>query len=154
MTPSQGKALTTRRQDTARTNTRSCQGKGRAAREEARGRHGQNPRYGRRRSRGHREAIDKISRTGTCAVAGSIKRTPSRWLAPAGAVGIERGGGDSVARAQARGEGEGRTSGLAGSERPSHLVGLDQVGWRQQVGQGLTSGPGPTGGARKIFTKN
>jgi hypothetical protein len=76
-----------------------AKGKGQAARGEARGRHGQNPRRGRRRSRGHEEAIDKISRTGRCAIAGSIERAPSRRLALAGAVGIERGDGDSVARA-------------------------------------------------------
>jgi hypothetical protein len=109
-TPSQGKTPMTRRQGTTHTSTRSRQGKGRAARGEARGRHGQNPRCRRRRSRGHRDAIDKISRTGRCTVAGSIERAPSRRLAPAGAVGIERGGGDgdSVSRARARREGGGR----------------------------------------------
>jgi hypothetical protein len=108
--PSQGKAPTIRWQGTAHTSTRSCQGKGRAARGEARGRHGQNPRCGRRRSRGHRETIDKISRTSRCAVAGSIERAPSRRLAPAGAVGIEHGGGDSdsFAKARARREGGGK----------------------------------------------
>jgi hypothetical protein len=69
---------------------------------------------------------------------GSIERTPSRRLAPAGAVGIERGSddGDSVARARARGEGEGATRRQAGSEQTIHLVGFDQVGWHRHVGQG------------------
>jgi hypothetical protein len=112
-----------------------AKGKGRAAREEARGRHGQNPRRGRRRSRGHKGAIDKISRTGRCAVAGSIDRDPSRRLAPAGAAGIKCGGGegDAVARARARGEGEEGAS--------NGRVGLDQVGRRRQVGPDRQVGP-------------
>jgi hypothetical protein len=92
------------------TSTRSHPGEGRAARDEARGRHGQDPRRGRRQSRGHKGAIDKISRTGRCAIAGSINRNPSRWLTPAGAAGIERSGGkgDVVARVRGRREGGGR----------------------------------------------
>jgi hypothetical protein len=87
-----------------------AKGKGRAAREEARGRHGRNPRRGRRWSREHKEPIDKISWTGRCTIAGSIECAPSRRLAPAGAVGIERGDSDndSVARARERREGGGR----------------------------------------------
>jgi hypothetical protein len=83
------------------TSTRSHPGEGRAAR----GRHGRDPRRRRRRSRGHTEAIDKISRTSRCAYAGSIDHDPSRRLTPAGAAGIERGGGkgDAVARARVRG---------------------------------------------------
>jgi hypothetical protein len=114
LAPSPGKVSTTCRQGTTHTSTRSRQGKGQAAR----GHHGRNPRCGRRWSRGHQEAIDKISQTGRSTVAGSIERTPSRRLAPAGAVGIECGGddGDSVARARARGEGEREMRRRAGSE--------------------------------------
>jgi hypothetical protein len=123
--PSQGKTPTTRRQGTACTSTRSHQGKGRAARD----RHGQNPRCGRRRSRGHREAIGKISWTGRCTIARSTERTPSRRLAPARAVGIEHGGGngDSVVTTRERGR-RGERADWPGRGRPSHLVGLDQVG--------------------------
>jgi hypothetical protein len=87
------------------------------------------PRCGKRRGRGHREAIGKISWTGRCTIARSTERTPSRRLALAGAVGIERGGGngDSVARARERGR-RGERADWPGRGRPSHLVGLDQVG--------------------------
>jgi hypothetical protein len=134
--PRQRKTPTSCRQGTTRTSTRSRQGKGRAARDEARGCHGRNPRCGRQQSRGHREAISKISRTGRCAVARSTERTPSRRLALARAVGIERGGGngDSVGKAEQlemkleREERRGEHADWPGRGRPSHLVGLDQVG--------------------------
>jgi hypothetical protein len=51
------------------------------------------------------------------------------------------GSGDPVARARARSGEGGATTGRVG-ERPSHLVGLDQVGWHRQVGQRPTGGPG------------
>jgi hypothetical protein len=82
------------------------------------------------------EAIDKISRTRRCAVAGSIDHDPSRRLTLAGTAGIERGGGngDAVARARVRGRRE-VSEASAQSVRPSHLVRLDQVGRRRWVGQ-------------------
>jgi hypothetical protein len=54
---------------------------------------------------GTRGVIDQISRTGRSVVARYIDCDPSRWLTPAEATGIERGGGggDAVARARARG---------------------------------------------------
>jgi hypothetical protein len=105
MTPRQGKVPTTRRQDTAPTSTRFHRGEGQAARDEARGHHGRDPRHRRRRRQGHKGAIDQISRTGRCAIAGSIDHDPSRQLTPAGAAGIESGGGegDVVARARSKG---------------------------------------------------
>jgi hypothetical protein len=107
MAPSQP---TTHRQGTTPTSTRSHRGEGRAAQDEARGRHGRDPRRRRRRSRGHKGAIDKISQTGRCAIAGSINRDPSRRLALEGVAQIEPGGGegDAVARARERREGGGR----------------------------------------------
>jgi hypothetical protein len=142
-TPSQGKMPMTRWQGTTRTSTRSRQGKGRAARGEARGHHGQNPRCRRRQSRGHREAIGKISRTSRCAIAGSIERTPSQWLALAGAVEIEHGGGDgdSVARARERGKERGNAqTGWVGSDRATwsgstRWAGAYRWARAQQVGQ-------------------
>jgi hypothetical protein len=105
MAPRQGKAPMTRRQDTAPTSTRSHRGEGQAARDEARGHHGRDPMCRRRRSRGHKGAIDQISWTGRCAIAGSIDQGPSRRLTSAGAARIEPSGGegDAVARARARG---------------------------------------------------
>jgi hypothetical protein len=105
MAPSQGKTPMTRRQDTTPTSTRSHRGEGQAARDEARGHHGQDPRRRRRRSRGHKGVIDQISWTGRSAVAGSIDCDPSRRLTPAEAAGIGRGSGegDAVARARVRG---------------------------------------------------
>jgi hypothetical protein len=121
-----------------------AKGKGRAAREEARDRHGQNPRCGRWQSREHREAIDKISQTRRCAVAGSIECAPSRRLAPAGAVGIERGGGDSdsVARAQTAWEGGRRCADWPGRN--------DRATWSGSTRQAGTDGwaRGPTSGPR------
>jgi hypothetical protein len=49
MTPSQGKALTSRRQSTTPTSTRSRRGEGPTARDQARGRHGRAPEHQRRR---------------------------------------------------------------------------------------------------------
>jgi hypothetical protein len=137
MAPRQGKAPTTRRQDTAPTSTRSLRGEGQAARDEARDHHGRDPRRRRRWSRGHKGAIHQISRTGRCAIAGSIDQGPSRRLTPAGAAGIERGGGegDVVARARARGGRE--------VDASSGRVGLTEPPGRVRPGR-----PAPIGGPR------
>jgi hypothetical protein len=118
------------------TSTRSHPGKGQAARGEARGRHGRDPRRRRRWSRGHKRAIDKISRTGRCAVAGSINRDPSRRLTPARAAGIEHGDreGDLLARARGRREGGGRC--------------MKWPGWFDRATWSGSTRPAPTGGAR------
>jgi hypothetical protein len=131
MAPSQGKRWWHIGKAQHNTSTRYRQGVGWAARGEARGRHGQNPRCRRRRSQGHREAISEISRTGKCTIARSTERAPSRRLALAGVVQIE--GVVAVAiqsRERARG-GEGWREDWPGRGRPSHLVGLNQVGWHR-----------------------
>jgi hypothetical protein len=99
-------------------------------------------------------AIGKISQTGRCAIARSTERTPSRRLALAGVAGIERGGGDSVARARARGE-ERRTRRLAGSGA------IEPPGRARPGGLAPTGGPGPDKWARtdrwgqeEFLTKN
>jgi hypothetical protein len=117
--------------------------KGQAARGEARGSHVRNPRCGRRRSQEHREPIDKISRTGRCAIARSIECTPSRWLAPAGAVGIERGGGngDSAARARERREGGGRRVDWPGRVDRATWSGSTRQAGPDRWARGPTSGP-------------
>jgi hypothetical protein len=120
-----------------------AKGKGQAARGEARGRHGRNPRCGRRRSQEHREPIDKISRTGRCAVAGSIECAPSRRLAPAGAVRIERGGGNgnSVARARERREEGGRCVDWPGWVDRATWSGSTRQAGADRWARGATSGP-------------
>jgi hypothetical protein len=67
---------------------------------------------------------------------------PSQWLAPAGVAGIERGGGDPVARARVRGEERGgATSGRVESDRATcsrstRWAGADRWARGQQVGPG------------------
>jgi hypothetical protein len=89
MTPSQGKTPMTHRQGIVQHQHMTSSRGSRAAPGEARGRHGRNPRCGRRRSQGHGEAIGKISWTGRCAIARSTRCAPSRRLTPAGVVRIE-----------------------------------------------------------------
>jgi hypothetical protein len=79
--------------------------------------HGRNPRCGRRRSRGRKEAIREISWIGWCAIVRSTRCAPSRRLTPARVVGIE---GDVAAAIQLQElgreeEGGGAMHQLAGS---------------------------------------
>jgi hypothetical protein len=97
---------------------------------------------------GYEEAINEISQTGRCTVTRSTRCTPSRRLTPAGMAGIEGAATTAIQSREPKREEEkgGESTGRVG-ERPSHLVGLDQVGWcltggpaARQVGQGQQLG--------------
>jgi hypothetical protein len=131
MAPCQGMTPTTHRQGIAQhQHTTPSRGR-REARREAQGRHGRNPRCGRRRSRGHGEAIGEISWTGRCTVARSTERTPIS-MASSGGSGRNRAWRWRPSReSSSERRREGGRDEWPGRERPSHLVEIDQVGWRR-----------------------
>jgi hypothetical protein len=91
MIPSKGKQPTTHRLAHHHTSARQHHGEAGHLKKKLEVSHGENPRYGRRRSRGREEAIEGISRTGRCAITRSTRRAPSWRLTPEGVVRIEGG---------------------------------------------------------------